>query len=83
MMLRTDRHDLASSRFSQFANAPKTGFKEIGWEGADWIYVAQDRSKWRNLVKKVMNIRLPENMDTFQLAEELLAPQEGLRSVPL
>jgi hypothetical protein len=69
--------------FRSFLNAPKTGFKETGWEGVGWIYVAQDRSKWWNLVKKVMKIRLPENVGTFQLAEEILASQEGLRSVSL
>jgi len=45
--------------------------------------VSQDTAKLWNLVKKVMEIRLPENVGTFQLDKELLAPQEGLRSVPL
>jgi hypothetical protein len=29
--------------------------KEIGWEGLDWIAVAQDRDKWGDLVNSVMN----------------------------
>jgi hypothetical protein len=28
-------------------------FKEIIWEGVDWIYVAQDEYKWRAVVFKV------------------------------
>ena len=49
------------------------GREWTGWEGVDWIFVAQVRSKWCSLVEKVMKIRLPENVGTFQLAEELLA----------
>jgi hypothetical protein len=32
---------------------------EIGWEGVDWIHLAQDRDRWRASVDTVMNIRLP------------------------
>jgi hypothetical protein len=31
----------------------------IGWDGVDWIEPAQDRDKWRALVKTVMNLRVP------------------------
>jgi hypothetical protein len=27
-----------------------------GWEGVDWIYLAQDRDQWRDLVNTVMNL---------------------------
>jgi hypothetical protein len=33
--------------------------REIGWEGMDWIDLAQDRDQWRALVKAVMNLRVP------------------------
>jgi hypothetical protein len=33
--------------------------REIGWNGMDWIDVAQDRDQWRALVYTVMNIRVP------------------------
>jgi hypothetical protein len=33
--------------------------REIGWDGMDWIHVAQDRDKWRALVSTVMNLRVP------------------------
>jgi hypothetical protein len=29
---------------------------EIGWDGVDWIYVAQDRDQWMALVNMVMNL---------------------------
>jgi hypothetical protein len=32
---------------------------EIVWAGADWIGVALDRDKWRDLVNAVMNLRVP------------------------
>jgi hypothetical protein len=30
--------------------------REIGWEGVDWIHLAQDRKKRRALVNTVMNL---------------------------
>jgi hypothetical protein len=32
---------------------------EIGWDGRDWIELAQDRDQWRALVNTVMNLRVP------------------------
>jgi hypothetical protein len=32
---------------------------EIGWGGVDCIGLAQDRYKWRALVKAVMNLQVP------------------------
>jgi hypothetical protein len=37
----------------------KMNLREIGWEGVNWIHVAQDR-EWRLvLVITVMNLRVP------------------------
>jgi hypothetical protein len=33
--------------------------REIGWDGMDWIDLAQDEDKWRALVNTVMNLRFP------------------------
>jgi hypothetical protein len=32
---------------------------EIGWDGGDWIDLAQDRDQWRALLKAVMKLRVP------------------------
>jgi hypothetical protein len=32
---------------------------EIGWDGMDWIDLAQDRNQWRALVRAVMKLRVP------------------------
>jgi hypothetical protein len=37
----------------------KMDLLEIGWSGVDWIGLAQDRDKWRDLVSAVMNLRVP------------------------
>jgi hypothetical protein len=33
--------------------------REIGWDGMDWIGLAQDGNQWRDLVKAVINLRVP------------------------
>jgi hypothetical protein len=38
---------------------------EIGWGGVDWISLAQDREQWRDLVKAVMNLRVPQTAGKF------------------
>jgi hypothetical protein len=30
--------------------------KEIGWEVVNWVHMAQDRDRWRDLVNMVMNL---------------------------
>jgi hypothetical protein len=35
------------------------GFREIEWDGMDWIDLAQDRDRWRALMNTVMNLRVP------------------------
>jgi hypothetical protein len=37
----------------------KMDLGEIGWDGRDWIELAQDRDEWRALVNTVMNLRAP------------------------
>jgi hypothetical protein len=37
----------------------KIDIREIGWNGMDWIDLAQDRDEWRALVNTVMNLRVP------------------------
>jgi hypothetical protein len=33
--------------------------REIGWDGVDWIDMAQDRDQWRALVNTVLSLRVP------------------------
>jgi hypothetical protein len=37
----------------------KMHLRETGWDGMDWIDLAQDRDQWRALVNTVMNLRVP------------------------
>jgi hypothetical protein len=37
----------------------KMDLREIGWDGVDWINLAQDRDQWNALVNTVMNLRVP------------------------
>jgi hypothetical protein len=37
----------------------KTHLREIGWDGVDWIDMAQDMDQWRALVNTVLNLRVP------------------------
>jgi hypothetical protein len=38
----------------------KMNFREkIGWNGVDWMDMAQDRDQWRALVNMVLNLRVP------------------------
>jgi hypothetical protein len=37
----------------------KIDLREIGWDGGDWIDLAQDRDQWRAPVRVVMNLRVP------------------------
>jgi hypothetical protein len=32
---------------------------EIGWDGMDWIELAQEWQQWRAVVNTVMNLRVP------------------------
>jgi hypothetical protein len=33
--------------------------REIGWDGMDWIDLAQDRDQWRAVVKTVISFQVP------------------------
>jgi hypothetical protein len=32
---------------------------KVGFGDVDWIYLAQDRDRWRGLLNSVMNLRVP------------------------
>jgi hypothetical protein len=33
--------------------------REIGWDGVNWINLAQDRGQWQAVVNMVMNLWVP------------------------
>jgi hypothetical protein len=43
----------------RWENNVKMDLRGIGWGGADWIVLAQDRDQWRALVNTALNLRVP------------------------
>jgi hypothetical protein len=52
------RRPLGRPRFKWVDNI-KMKLRVIGWEGMDWIDVAQDRDQWRVLLNTAMKLRVP------------------------
>jgi hypothetical protein len=38
----------------------KLALEKVGWESMAWIYLTQDRDRWRALVNAVMSFRVPK-----------------------
>jgi hypothetical protein len=43
----------------RWVDSIKMDLREIGWDGMDWIDLAQDRDQWRALLNTMMNFRAP------------------------
>jgi hypothetical protein len=43
----------------RWVNNIKIDLRDIGWDGVDWIDLAQDRDQWRALVNTVINFWVP------------------------
>jgi hypothetical protein len=43
----------------------KMDLGERGWDGRNWLDLAQDRDQWKALVNAVMNLRVPCNAGKF------------------
>jgi hypothetical protein len=41
----------------RWVDSIKMDLREIGWDGMDWIDLAQNRDQWRARVNTVMNLR--------------------------
>jgi hypothetical protein len=37
----------------------KMYLSKIGWDGVDWIVLAQDRDQWRAFMNTAMNLQIP------------------------
>jgi hypothetical protein len=37
----------------------KWNLRELEWDGADWIDMAQDKDQWRALVNTILNLLVP------------------------
>jgi hypothetical protein len=46
--------------------------RDIGWDGVDWMDMAQDRDQWRALVNMILNLRVPQNAGKFLSGWRLL-----------
>jgi hypothetical protein len=44
---------------SRWVDNIKMDLREIGWDGMEWIELAQNRDQWRALVNTVINFRVP------------------------
>jgi hypothetical protein len=43
----------------RWENNVKIDLQEVGGGGMDWIVLAQNKDRWRELAKAVMNLRVP------------------------
>jgi hypothetical protein len=42
----------------RWVDSIKIDLREIGWDGVDWIKLAQDMDQWRALVNTVFNLQV-------------------------
>jgi hypothetical protein len=45
-------------RRPKWVDSIKIDFRDIGWDGMDWIDLAQDRDQWRALVNTVWDVAI-------------------------
>jgi hypothetical protein len=43
----------------RWADNIRMNLTEIGWEGVEWIHLAQDGDQWRAHADTIMNLRVP------------------------
>jgi hypothetical protein len=43
----------------------RMSLRGIGWEGVDWIHLAEDRDQWQTVVNTVMNFQVPQKAGNF------------------
>jgi hypothetical protein len=50
---------LLGRRRRRWVDNVRMDLREVGWDGADWMDMAQDRDQWRVLVNTVLNLQVP------------------------
>jgi hypothetical protein len=45
------------SRYSREYKS-KMDINKMGWKGADWLYLSEDRDKWQAAIKTIMNFQV-------------------------
>jgi hypothetical protein len=56
---RPERRRPLERRRRRWEDNIKMDLREIGFGDVDWIHLAQDRDRWRALVNKIINLRVP------------------------
>jgi hypothetical protein len=60
----SQKRPLARSR-RRWVDNIKIDLRKIGWNGMDWIDLAQNGDQWRALVNTVINLRVKYNVGKF------------------
>jgi hypothetical protein len=67
----------------RWVNNTRMDLREVGWGDVDWIGLAQDRNRWRDLVNVVINFRFHKMLGNYQVTTQLVASQVMLSSIEL
>jgi hypothetical protein len=59
LLVKLERKRLLARPRYRWEDNIKLDLREIGWDGMDWIDLAQDKDQWRALVYTVMNLLIP------------------------
>jgi hypothetical protein len=60
-----DRRKLENEEFHGLCSLSNIIIQEVGWEGMEWIDLAQERDRWLAVVNAVMNLRVPISAGNF------------------
>ena len=50
---------------SRLENNIKMDLQEVGFDGVDWVDVAQDMGRWRAVVNAIISLRVVQNAGNF------------------
>jgi hypothetical protein len=62
---KTRREEITRRPGLRWKDNIRTHLGEIGWEFVDWRHLAQNRDQWRALVNTVMNLQVPQKVESF------------------